>query len=225
MQRRGLIRLGGSVKITQDNLLFWLESKHPSSYSGAGTTWKDLVNGKNCTLIDMQYNPTYSSIKSDAINEYININSGLNIPSGDFTFGVYLQINEKNNYVNPGFFRTQSGSPTFFIFQSTTGRPWVRVSGTDILKPSSGYTVSDNQFLKLDIVFKSGQYLKYYENGVEIYHVNTSVVFNGDTLSQLNSNASISENIWADFRHYSFYSKALSANEISQNYNNISNYY
>jgi hypothetical protein len=39
---------------------------------------------------------------------------------------------------NPGVFRSSSGTDTFFIIQGATGLPWIRRSGADILKPTSG---------------------------------------------------------------------------------------
>lgn len=63
-------------------------------------------------------------------------------PGSSMTFFVVVKVTGWNGN-NPGLWREGSsgGGQDFHIFQGTTGLPWIRWNGTDVLKPSSGYSV------------------------------------------------------------------------------------
>jgi hypothetical protein len=67
--------------------------------------------------------------------------SGLNLAAGaDFTM-LFVVSGLGYNGSNPGVWRDGSAlnGGTFCIFNGSTGRPWIRVNGADVLKPVSGY--------------------------------------------------------------------------------------
>ncbi|MDB4277044.1 LamG domain-containing protein [bacterium] len=84
--------------IITDGLVLALDAANPKSYPGTGTTWKDLSgDGNNGTLTN---GPTFDSankgsIVFDSVNDYTSIphNSNLNPETGDFTFSAWVKYN------------------------------------------------------------------------------------------------------------------------------------
>jgi hypothetical protein len=70
-----------SPKIITDGLVLALDAANPKSYPGSGTVWKDLSgNGNNGTLIN---GPTFDSdnggsIVFDGVDDYVNVNTSTN---------------------------------------------------------------------------------------------------------------------------------------------------
>lgn len=102
----------------------------------------------------------------DGSDDYIGFN-GINIPNdSNFTFETILY---PDAWVgdNPGVWRSGSDNQgtTFIIFQSDTGYPWIRINGTNVLKPSSGTSVSLDAWSNLSWVVVSESSATLYING------------------------------------------------------------
>lgn len=72
---------------------------------------------------------------------------------------------------NPGIWRSGTGSngTSFHIFQGSTLRPWVRISGTDNIKPTSGDSLVYNKQQVVSASIKAGESVKYFLCGALEY--------------------------------------------------------
>jgi len=85
----------GQEDIVKDGLVLWLDAGDRTSYPGGGTVWRDLSNGgKNGTLIN---GPTFNSgnggsIVFDGVDDYVTGFDNIGINTG-FPFSVEIWFN------------------------------------------------------------------------------------------------------------------------------------
>jgi len=221
MQRRALLAATNSqaTGIATSGLVLHLDAGNAASYPGSGTTWTDLSgNGNNGTLIN---GPTYSSanggvILFDGSNDYVagsiptldtwtmscwylsnNITSalvfypfsGTNVPNSGIGFGGTFDVNTQNKW---------------YFFDSVTS---FNASSTAIIV-DTWYNLT---------VTKSSTVYNLYTNGV------LSVSGSGLDLSLTQYNLGRRGNaVWyanGRIAQSLIYNKALSASEVSQNFN------
>ena len=101
--------------IVQDGLVLNLDAGNISSYPGTGTTWTDLsTNGNNGTLINgVGYSSNNSGVLTfDGIDDYVSVanNSLLNPGTGSFTFGCFVKVKSdvSSGYTNIIFTKNQT---------------------------------------------------------------------------------------------------------------------
>jgi hypothetical protein len=210
--------------IVLDGLVLYLDAGVTLSYPGTGTTWTD-VNGlgtiNNGTLINgVGYSSANSgSIVFDGVDDQINataINVGTN-----FTVNVWAKVTSTTRMIllsNAYLYTTNKG----FLFN-------VGNNGTDLflaLGQDQQYRVSSNGYVSANTWFCAsttfdGTTIKLYYNGVEttyqatvgsistlVYDANPLYLGKG-TYDIFQGNIAISQ----------MYNRALSAAEITQNYN------
>lgn len=212
--------------IATDGLVLCLDAANPRSYPLSGTSWNDLSGNENHgTLIN---GPTFSnenggSIVFDGSNDYINQPSPL-LNLTDFSFSAW--INGSGIIFGSGVEETW---PRYWFFQQSgfTFRP------TQVIGNGINYTISipspiTSQWNMVSYV-RSSSTMYAYQNGILV-----------STYSSFPTNALITYANWGqfigkvkrDFNQYtselfftgniaqvSIYNKALSANEVRQNFN------
>lgn len=109
------------------------------------------------TILRAQSTGTEPALQFDAPGDEIAIDGGMTVAAGadvEFTAWIYPISWEGNN---PGLWRSgaTAGGNCFNIFQGKTGRPWIRWNGTNILRPSDGYSVPLGQWTQVKYVVKS----------------------------------------------------------------------
>ena len=120
------------------------------------------IEGATCRVLNATegYDPNRNVLYIDTVDDYLRVaGSGLPIAANaNFVFEMYLKVMQWGTG-NPGLWR--SGT-SFNIFQGTTGRPWVRWNGTDILRPSTGYQLPLNEWHKIKYEIISGSVVNFY---------------------------------------------------------------
>ena len=233
-----------SPHIVSDGLVLCLDAANPRSYPDGGNIWYDLSgNGNNGTL----NGPTFSNDNSgflvfDGTDDYVNCGNSLNfdnsfsigcwmkadsgtnsiytkgLVSKYSTFGNYRQyllgFNEENSYVNFGFSTNGAGG-----------------GATGNLVSSSNGSIIRNIWYNILGVFNSGSSVKIFINGELSSSLNTV------SISHYNSNVKpleigASEAFDSGVREFNgniskviMYNRALSANEVRQNFNATRNRY
>jgi len=229
--------------IVRDGLVLYLDAGSPNSYQGTGTVWKDIskVNQNNGTLIN---GPTFSSgnsgyIRCDGVNDFIEVsdNSSLDFGSGNFTVEYWFRkLTDTSNYSNiwgPNKWNT-GASPgtnewTLSIGNGSTANgnnfSFGIQSGTITYGTGLSTTLlSLNTWYQL-IGQRDGASLKVYLNGVLDMNISpsgltTSTVINNAGRNLRINNSAINEYYTnADNAILRIYNKALSSDEITQNYN------
>ena len=217
-----------SPKIVTDGLVLYLDAANPNSYVSGSTTWRDISRGgNNGTLIN---GPTYSSLNGgsivfDGINEYGSVISN-QVITNDFTFTVWAKRDGDTSTTIGGMFGNHnhielSGANIFFRNSSTV----VSIAaGNGVTRPAFQISIPRlNTEWNFYVIRYSGTTFQLYFNGI-LLDSRTAVV-----VQSLNSNR-YGIGIWAlsylpeyylngKISQCSSYNRALSPDEILQNYN------
>jgi hypothetical protein len=209
-------------RIVTDGLVLALDAANTKSYPGTGTTWTDLSGRGNTGTLTL--GPTYSntnggSIVLDGVDDYIS--TGLVLPSPSTTpttFDLLFKYNSSNtsrgligasNY-------TVSGFSVGFIGQSQM-RNTYNASG---LQFENNWNYDSSVISNGTFVF-DGRNISVYRNSsfIQTFTASFDVVANGNGI-QIGRNL---QGGWGasqvDVYAVKIYNKALSAAEISQNFN------
>ena len=220
-----------SPAIVTSGLVLCLDAANPRSYSGTGTTWTDLSgNGNNGTLGASTAAPTYSnqnggSLVFDGGNDFISISSLAN-----FNFGSAMSVFvwHKNiggdyrgviaNTYGGGGFDLRYGREDFFgggnngtilnVYINTSSGTFSRSINAELnVWGNYGFTYNGSSLIA-------------YKNGVSFSTIsasgNVSVTSNPVTIGKnLVGSEFLSGNVAIAYIH----NTALSASEVSRNYN------
>ena len=226
-------------KIVANGLVLNLDAAQLRSYPTTGTTWTDLSgNSNNGTLTN---GPTFSSTNGgnlafNGTNRFIEISP---VPSlsnvSQFSYSSFVKFDTKTtgnaffSYGSTNVFNTDilfawNTSPSVLFFQVN--------NGTDGSATYSYNTL--NTWLNIGVVYNgslsgNSNRLKAYINGSEVtltfdvsYTVPATSASPSSPLCRLGTYASDGTNAWAingNIATTQIYNRALTATEISQNYN------
>jgi hypothetical protein len=116
-----------SPAIITDGLVLCLDAASRKSYPGSGTVWRDLAGSNNGTLVNGPTfsNANGGSIVFDGVNNYVGVNNSVgNFETSNFTISFYFRTTEE---LTPRTFIAKSigGSPTigygWLVNNSTSG--------------------------------------------------------------------------------------------------------
>lgn len=222
--------LDSGQKIVTNGLVLNLDTAQLRSYPTTGTTWSDLSgNGNNGTLIN---GPTFSnqnggSIVFDGVNDYVNItnNSSLN-PTGAITVASFFNISSYGaNYASIIFKQNNyTGQYEQYSLGFITNNIFLAITGVDrtqkVIQTSGNYT---NQTVyavgTCDTVTDE---MKLYVNGTLIQTLTFTSTFDiASTPVTIGGTGTVGYAGWTNGKIYTsqIYNRALSAQEILQNYN------
>lgn len=206
--------------IVYDSLLVNLDAGNVDSYPGTGTTWFDLENSYNATLVN---GPTYStadggSIILDAVNDYFSFPTPVPVTiNSDFSFCTFMKPSSLSDS-NPGLWRLGTGATDWFIFQTTNGRPWIRWNSVDILNPGSGYGISVGSWVHVAVVIKNANRVTFYANGVAQYDLAHTTATSAKNINHWGYQYSVDFKIPGNYAVLQMYNKALTSAEVNQNF-------
>ncbi len=201
--------------IVRNGLVLHLDAGEPSSYSGSGTTWNDLSGlGNNGTLVN---GPTYSSSNGGSI-----IFDGVNdrVDCGNFSV-QYLTVStwvyKTSSSTNQGICRKNTGwavSQYNGTLQVAPGTSWTFYN--------TGYTIPLNTWVNIVYTYSGTG-----TTGSQTVYINGSSIYSttaGSGPITANSNAvrvGFDDNNWfwgGRISNTQIYNRALTAQEIQQNY-------
>jgi hypothetical protein len=210
-----------------DGLLLYLESSYNSSYNGSGTTWTDIsTNDKNGTLTN---GPTFSTdnngvIVFDGTDDYINGNYSYTFKTG-WSVEIWVYIDSRASYPDDeGLWRiSSSGNRRLNLRRTnTTSNSWrYEVTGPNGGTGTSGMqfnATTDGVWSQLICTYDGNTTLRAYHNS-DLKRTNTFNIGEVPVTSYMvgiNSGPPYLQGRVATFR---VYSRELTQNEISQNYN------
>ncbi len=206
-----------SPRIVTSGLVLALDAAERLSYPRTGTTWRDLSGNNNTGTLTN--GPTFSagnqgSIVFDGTNDYVNISS---LITGNQSFSWGAWINPTATGTPVLFGNVSAGLAMLSYWDSANNK--VRVgtygddkltSGTAILPSTWGYTFWT----------WNGTTLVSYTNGIADGTA-TGFSFNISNLYTTIGNAVNSQYFNGRISQTLVYNRALSATEISQNYNAV----
>ncbi len=218
-----------SPKIVTDGLVFAVDAANKKSYPGSGTTWLDLAGNNNGTLTN---GPTFDSgnggsIDFDGSNDYVDFG---NFDNTQVSSAITLSIWFNASYSSLGFLIGNGGgwnAGGFCMFMySSKVRFELQGTGKKALDiPTSSF----GQWQNMVGTWENGGLMRGYVNGSQVVTTSgiTAISSNSDTgylrmggkgsnpgapglsVSYVNGNIALTK----------IYNKALSADEILQNYN------
>ena len=207
-----------SPKIVTDGLVLYLDAANTKSYPGSGTTWSDLSgNGNNGTLVN---GPTFDSENGGSIVfDGSSRRTTLTLPFGQLGFTTlsiwYSRVEGNSSTSWRTLFATTNTNVHHLISQNTT-----RVLGVfDGSFRSFGYTpLIDGKFHNYSVIYQSGTNATLYVDGIFFSTIN--IILNLETSPIGSIGNWNSGNYWAgNISLTQIYNRALSAQEILQNYN------
>jgi hypothetical protein len=207
-----------SPKIVTDGLVLYLDAANTRSYPTTGTTWSDLSrSGNNGTLVN---GPTFNSSNGGSI-VFDGVNDGVSLTNIGTDIGKTYNIWVKN---------TSSNSTLRLAYaHRDADRVYIGVNGIDLyLRVGTdsgnlgGTTLSINQWFNLCIRLNTSTQYEGFVNGVSIGTRTTTLSTSiGTGLGAYYNNTNVPfSNYWiGDISQVSIYNRALTAQEILQNYN------
>lgn len=217
--------------------LLYLDAGQTSSYSGSGTTWTDLsAKSNDATLTNspaFTSNGSASYFSFNGSNQYAPVTtSKMNVAfTGKTTIfsirtvnantgnGIYRNLfGGDTNARNFNTYMYHVSGSTWQIQFSTGPFPWAGPI-------SSSFTVTDNEWIVVAVTQTIGGVLTYYVNGQQLGTPATGVTFSQFINSGIEAVAR-SDNYWrGDMALCALYGRALTSDEILQNYNSIKTRY
>jgi hypothetical protein len=218
----------GLEQIITDGLVLLLDAGNPQSYPGSGTTWTDLSgNGNNGTLVNgVGYSASNGgALVFDGVDDYVTLSNVLT-NSGNLTYcaWVYRSVVSPDGYTN--LFTSTTQNEQFQL--DLTGYP----GGFGVYLNGS-FNSTDSNVIPLNTwVYicwqRNGTGLYGYLNGVEQFSATTGNTVgygynNSTAVSRINKIGAYSSvtsyNLNGKLGPVHMYNRALSATEITQNFN------
>ena len=225
-------RAGGLHRLVTDGLVLALDAGNSKSYPGSGTTWTDLSgNGNNGTLVNgVGYNSdNRGSLVFDGSNDYVSKSSWTNPPTTVFSIGCWVKFSDNLNNRYVLSFGRDAGGPflgglaLFAYGFNVVADQLFFECGSAVGRVSSGIVPSLNVWYHLTVT-ADGTNTRFYLNA-ELK--NTSSQGGGGIAS--NPTLSVGSYVSSsgtpgvlfhsgNIAQVSIYNRALSAAEVSQNY-------
>jgi hypothetical protein len=209
--------------IVTDGLVLDLDAAKVASYPGTGTTWYDISgNNNNGTLTN---GPTFSgigkqaSIVFDGVDDYVNLGVFQTLIN-NFTINLWCRITKTTAGNILGFYNINppfNGWGLGFSQNPLDGGKLNFWDGTSW--KNSNIDVTDSVLRNITVVINNTTLLSFYINGV----FSTSI--QGDTIPTFTGNKAIGARndglgaMGGSINTITIYNRALSADEVSQNFN------
>ena len=213
--------LGHGASIVRSGLVLHLDAANRKSYTGSGTAWNDLSNGRyNSTLNNT---PIYSSanagiIRFDGIDDYAIIS---NIPAAtgvNYTASIWIRLDSSMSGVDGRFFwhgnygvLIYRGSDNYFYFYTLTTNGAVNVQFGNTLPLNSWLNITgtyDGSFVR---VYANGQFVTQLPQTGSLQAANLPNRFLlGSSIGSFPTKCDISQVL--------IYNTALTSNQIQQNF-------
>lgn len=208
-------------------LKLYLDAANLTSYPGSGSTWSDLSGNNNHATL---YNgPTFNagnggSIYTDGTNDYA-VSSYIGSPTDSLTYAAWFK---NDNTFEPKFVLTRGrdgGGNTWSLFLHITtagkaGASVVTLPSNNQSGVNGTSTLAINKWYYVTAVWKAGQSIKIYVNGVLEGTASVTESILRTSTSGFGIGSVNTSNFTSGYTAVvQVYNKALSNAEILQNYN------
>ncbi len=215
--------------IVRDGLVFAVDAANPSSFVSGSTAWNDLtLNQNNGTLINGPIfdSANAGSIDFDGSNDLVDFPSDSSFkPTESMTLLVWAKGQSASTSIGIMGVIGPSGNRGYYMGCNTTQfRFSIASNSTTLVNTTANHTDTTSAPFMLTGVYLASTHLKLYKNTSEIASNTSSIPatqYIGDKPLQIgNRGDSFSNSFWNGNVYYAMiYNKALSATEITQNYN------
>ena len=221
--------------VVEDGLVLYLDAGTSTSYSGTGNTWTDLSGNNNTGTLTN--GPTYNSanggsIVLDGVNDYVSVSNSTTLnPASAITVSAFFKISSFGGNYAPIIFK-KNNYTSFFeqyaLYLTNTAVGFVVTGANRVQVVASSNVDYRNAFVYAVGTCDIGsQQVKLYINGnlittlsfTSTFDISTNPVIIGANLTAFSGFCT--GNIYTA----SVYNRALSAAEVSQNFNALRSRY
>ena len=214
-------------KIVTDGLVLCLDAGNVKSYPGSGTTWTDLSgNGNNGALVNgVGYNSDNNgALTFDGVNDYIDCGntSSLSAIGGttNITVSGWAHYTAYGGGGQPYSVITVKGNPWTWLLENPyyTFRFRITAGGADV-------NIADTSTHLLNIWYNvvgtyDGSNMRIYVNGVlKNTRAQTGTLATNATTAKIGTFQGTNYNLTGRVSNVSIYNRALTPQEIQQNFN------
>lgn len=237
----------GGPDIVTDGLVLHLDAANSKSYPGSGTSWFDL-SGNNVAAT-LTNGPSYSAtnkgiIALDGINDFVNISSGIPLRTNTFTNEIMAYptnltggqagysclirmvcLRSDNSFTDLQFSLISNGSIRFDIKNTAD-------TGYDSYTTNSGIVSINNWYHIVQVIDRANTTIRCYLNNALVINITNSSSYSIITqdnivIGQLGTdvNNTFARRLTGRVGLVRLYGTALSASQVSQNYNALKGRY
>jgi len=214
--------------IVTDGLVFYVDAGNEDSYAGSGGTWSDLAGANDGTLTN---GPTFDSgnggsIVFDGVDDYVDC-GGNNLFSGNTSFSLsgWLNVKTHSNYGLALYIGNAASKQSAWIGWCNVAQTGTsQTIGGGLYGTNLGSGVEENTGWHNITLTYDASFLKLYINGsLTNSRSESSANISSSSIRLGRSNTGIAYHYNGDSSSLSIYNRALSADEITQNYNALKN--
>ena len=203
-------------RIVQNGLILDVDAAVSRSYSGSGLTANGLIGGIGGTLVNgVGFGTTNNGFFTfDGSNDYINFGNSSTLQQSSGTLSVWAKASSPGGSYR-GIIAKQGSYGLFYV----TGQLWIYDWGANLGR-STGIDIADNTWKNVVLTYQSGV-----SSGTFIYLNGVSVLTTTITIQSQGANlfggaeANASQFAACQISTFNMYNRALSAQEVLQNYN------
>lgn len=207
--------------IITDGLVLYLDAANLKSYPGSGTTWFDLSGNSNtCTLINGPLiigSGSTTAISFDGANDYGIVNNSPTINVSVFSLIAWVKF---PTIPFSGIGINKEGCYRMFVGESNTTNLSSRISQSwgALTGPGSTYLLANTWYYC--VITADGSSQRLYLNGVQDFFNSSSAVSSSNSNNlHIATFQGSSYFMNCQMSQISLYNRALSQQEILQNYN------
>jgi hypothetical protein len=208
--------------LVSDGLVLALDAGNIKSYSGSGTTWTDLSgNGNNGTLINgVGY--SQGSLTFDGVNDYVNIPNSADLQVNNFTLEGWVYPISGTNPPSGSGYHIMRKEGTFLLTHhwDSGNRVGLWMQRTGGWEPTFSSTPAPLNAWCNVIATYDNSAVRIYFNGNQV------AVTSKSGSPRVTNNSVLVNGVVSNSRYQNYncsivkiYNRALSANEIKQNFN------
>jgi hypothetical protein len=204
----------GPIEVT-DGLIVQLDAGNTRSYSGAGFTANGLVGGIVGTLVNGVgfTSSNNGSFIFDGTNDYINFGNSSTLQQSSGTISAWAKTNSPGASYR-GIIAKQGAYGLFYVDGVLVAYDWP----ADVPR-STGINIADNTWKNVVLTYQSGvsNGTKIYINGISV--LNTTITIQSQVANLFGgAEANAGQYAACQISSFNMYNRALTAQEVLQNY-------
>ena len=203
-------------RIVQNGLILDVDAAVSRSYSGSGLTANGLIGGIGGTLVNgVGFGTTNNGFFTfDGSNDYINFGNSSDLQQSNGTLSAWAKASSPGGGYR-GIIAKQGVYGLFYTDSVLVAYDWAADAPR-----STGINIADNAWKNVVLTYQSGV-----SNGTRIYINGVSVLTTTITIQSQGANlfggaeANASQFAACQISSFNMYNRALTAQEVLQNYN------
>jgi len=213
--------------VVDSSLKLWLDAGQTASYPGTGSTWTDLSgNGATTTLVG---SPTYTStggvyLTFNGSTQYGTVSQTTTLTSATFITWIYSNANQAS-YAGLLFNRSTNVFGTGLGYFGTNGIGFHWNNDSTSYSWNSGLSVTNNVWCMVSVTVSPTTTTAYLNTTASTPLSFTAVSQSLDALRVANDSLSSSRSFNGRIGQVMMYNRALTADEITTNFNALRNRY